>query len=84
MIKTLYYTYGFYGTLFLDESGDLVCYVHENDGDWNEECFSFIPKYFSGNLVQLKRCDIEDDEPWGNEEKIKKWFKKTVKKQKEK
>lgn len=75
-MKTLYYTFAGYGTVFLDEKGKMVHYIHENDADWRPEYHDSIIEFFGGNMIFLKsdNLDIDDIYDDGAEEKIRKWF----------
>lgn len=72
-MKTLYMAYGFWGTFFVDESGGLVSYIHENDGDFRMEYMSWIPEYFGGKIVCLGEMDHDGSYPWDHKDEIKKW-----------
>lgn len=70
--KVLYYFYheSVPGEVWVDESGDMVAVVHENDGTWRKS-LDFVAKHFGGRVVELNGYDIlgsSDDESLTSED----------------
>lgn len=63
-MKTLFYFRAepIYGTLFVNEAGERVRYIHENDAEVSQEYWSFVAEYFGGRLVGIVVADPEEPE----------------------
>lgn len=59
MKKTLYFCHSevCFGEVWFDKDLKLVSYVQENDGNYREQYYSFIPKFFD---VEIKKVDVSD------------------------
>jgi len=51
-----------YGTVFVDESGNFVHYIHENDGAWRSEYHNPIVRFFGGEVAPIAVNGIKDVE----------------------
>jgi len=80
-MKTLYYTNAGYGTIFIDNTGKMVHYIHDNDADWRPEYHDSVVEFFSGSMefIEPIKLDIDDIYDEGAEEKVQKWFLKQMK-----
>jgi hypothetical protein len=43
----------FVGQVFLDDKGEIIDYIHENDGDYRDEYMKPIINYFGGSIVKI-------------------------------
>ena len=83
-MKNIYKLGACYGSYFLDETGELITYIHENDGNWRNEYFAPILKYLRAKMIDLyvpemKDCPENEDYLSYYEENIKN-IKKQIKK----
>lgn len=65
-MKTLFYfdSRAQSATIFVDEDGAMVSYIHENDGDWRPEYMDFIVEYFGGKMESIDVDDQDYDDDW--------------------
>ncbi len=64
-MKTLYLieSQSAWGQVFVDEFGELIGYVHENDGTYIPENHYFIVEFFGGKVIELNsnKIDVEEE-----------------------
>ncbi len=58
--KTIYILDGMCGTFYLDHNGEIIQYVHENDGCWHDSMTSLVD-FLGGAVKQLPYFKNEKD-----------------------
>lgn len=86
-MKTIYKMRMVFGTGFFSQTGKMITYIHENDGNWNSY-FAPLLKYLGGKLESLTLSEELRDkaEEIGDElddAEVEKFVKEQIKKKAE-
>ena len=74
------------GTVFVDDHGKYVGWLHEQEANYDCMRMNFIPKFFDGEIVELFSPDLISDnpendlaaDPFTDEETIREWCERNV------